>query len=100
MDGIQRRVGDVRAIYNETDPLVKLEMLRRYDVRYVIVGDVERRWNTPEHTEAYASEAGLQAFDALLGSSLTLVFESGATRIYRVDDFPRLPPAPGAVHHL
>lgn len=98
--GIDDRVADVRAIYNETDPDRKLEMLRRYRVSYVIVGDVERRWNTPENTAYYASEAGLAAFDALLSRGLFLVFESGATRIYALQDFPRIPPANDAKHDL
>jgi YYY domain-containing protein len=98
--GISQRMAAVRLIYNETDPAVKMELLRRYRVEYVVVGDVERLWNTPENPEVYASEAGLAAFEAMLGNGLTLAFESGATRIYRVDDFPRLPPAPGAVQRL
>ncbi|MBA2453624.1 MAG: hypothetical protein H0V47_10665, partial [Chloroflexia bacterium] len=44
--GISHRMQDVEAIYNSTDPDAKLEALRRYDVRYVIVGDVERYWNS------------------------------------------------------
>jgi uncharacterized membrane protein len=96
--GIDARMRDVRAIYNETDPGRKLEMLRRYRVEYVIVGDVERLWNTPENTEHYASSAGLAAFDALSSRGLFLVFESGTTRIYAVQDFPRIPPAIGSSH--
>lgn len=91
--GIAQRMYEVRAIYNETDPLRKLEMLRRYNVRYVIVGDVERLWNTPENPTPYASAEGLAAFDLLLGHGLTLAFTSGNTAIYEVEDFPRLPSA-------
>jgi uncharacterized membrane protein len=99
-DGIAQRMQDVRAIYNELDPARKLELLRRYRVRYVIVGDVERYWNTPENPTFYASEAGLAVFDDLVGTGLTLAFASHGTRIYTVEDFPAVPPADGAVHHL
>lgn len=99
-EDIAVRVADVHTLYNSTDLAQKLSLLRRYGVRFVVVGDVERRWNTPEQPRPYASEAGLQAFDQLVGSGLEVVFESGATRIYEVVDFPRLPPAPGAVHNL
>ncbi len=95
--GISQRMADVRAIYNETDLTTKLEELRRYRVRYVIVGDVERYWNLPENPTYYASAEGLAAFDALLGNGLELAFESGNTRVYEVLDFPRVAPAPGAV---
>ena len=37
------------------------------------------------------------AFDALLSRGLFLVFESGTTRIYALQDFPMVPPAANAV---
>ncbi len=60
-------MADVRTIYNSTDPNQKLELLRRYRARYVIVGDVERLWNTPEDARPYASEAGLEPSTRCLG---------------------------------
>ncbi|MEX1157716.1 MAG: hypothetical protein WEC79_02160, partial [Thermomicrobiales bacterium] len=69
-------------------------------VRYVIVGDVERYWNTPENPTYYASPDGLAAFDRLLGNGLAIAFESGTTRVYEVLDFPAIPPADGAVAEL
>jgi uncharacterized membrane protein len=94
--GISQRMADVRAIYNETDPVVKLEMLRRYNVRYIVVGDVERYWNFPEPPDYYATSEGLAAFDALVGTALTIAFQSGATTVYELADFPTIPPAPDA----
>ena len=91
--GINERMEDVRAIYNEEDPAVKLDMLRSYRVRYVIVGDVERLWNTPEDPQVYASEAGLEAFQELVGNGLTVAFVAGDTIIYEVEEFPKLPSA-------
>jgi YYY domain-containing protein len=93
--GISQRMAEVRMIYNETDPLRKLEMLRSYNVRYVIVGDVERLWNTPENPQPYASAEGLDAFDLLIGHGLKVAFTSAHTTIYEVEDFPRLPRAVG-----
>jgi len=98
--GISKRMLDVKAIYNETDAVRKLEMLRRYNVRFIIVGDVERLWNTPEQPDHYASSDGLAAFDTLIGSGLSLVFTSGSTSIYEVEDFPSIPPAVGASDDL
>jgi YYY domain-containing protein len=91
--GISQRMRDVRTMYNEEDLESKLEMLRRYNVRYVVVGDVERYWNTPDQPDYYASRAGLAAFDALVNSGLSVAFASGATTIYQVDDLPRVPAA-------
>lgn len=99
-EGIAQRMADVRTIYNSPDPAQKLELLRRYNARYVVVGDVERFWNTPENPEYYASEQGLQTFESMLGQSLRLAFVSGSTRVYEVLDFPAIQPAPDAFHNL
>ena len=94
---VTKRMSAVRQIYNETNLDAKLAGLRRYNVRYVVVGDVERYWSSDSDPSPYASKAGLDAFDALVGHGLTVAFRSGQTLLYRVDDFPRVPPAPGAV---
>ncbi len=99
-EGIAKRMADVKTIYNSTVPAEKLDLLRRYNVRYVVVGDVERYWNYQEAPEYYASEAGLQAFESMLGESLRLAFVSGPTRVYEVLDFPMIRPAADAVHNL
>jgi len=99
-EDIAPRVADVHTLYNTTNLNLKLELLRRYQVRYVVVGDVERLWNTPDQPRPYASAAGLRAFDELVGSGLEVAFESGHTTVYEVLDFPRRAPAPGAIHDL
>jgi uncharacterized membrane protein len=100
-DGINARMAEVRAFYNETNPEDKLEMLLRYRVSYVIVGDVERLWNSEDDPRPYASPEGLAAFETLVESgALSVAFESGTTRVYAVADFPAIPPAPDAVHRL
>ena len=54
----------------------------KYDVQYVIVGDVERYsyWSG----EPYASSEGIAAFDELVGNGLEIAFQSGSTIVYRV----------------
>ncbi len=42
-DEAVRRVADVERLYTSTDPREREALLRRYDVRYVIVGEVERQ---------------------------------------------------------
>lgn len=99
-EAIAERTADVRAIYNSTDPAQKLDLLRRYRVRYIVVGDVERLWNTPDDPTPYASDDGLATFDVMLGDSLDLVFDQEGTKIYEVRPFPSLAPASGAVRDL
>lgn len=97
---IDQRLHDVRRIYTSTDVDEKRALLRRYRVRYVVVGDVERLWTiepyfagaTSKH-EHYATAEGLASFDRMLGTDLQLVFESGPTRIYEVLPFSTIPPA-------
>ncbi len=97
---VDQRLLDVRDLYQTTDLERKRWLLRRYGVRYVVVGDVERRWRIDPpfagartNAEPYASEAGLAAFQKLEGSLLRRVFQSGSTIIYEVLPFPALSPA-------
>jgi uncharacterized membrane protein len=61
---------------------VKLAILRQYNVQYVVVGDVERY--SYVGNEQYATPEGIAAFDAMVGTSLEIAFQSGTTTIYRV----------------
>ncbi len=87
-EGIGQRMRDVRQLYDSPDPATKLEVLRRYDVAYVVVGDVEResrgRWNGDNAVRRYASPVGIAAFDGMVGSSLEVAFSADGTTIYRV----------------
>ncbi|MDW8058965.1 MAG: DUF2298 domain-containing protein [Thermomicrobium sp.] len=96
-DAIDQRLRDVRELYDSTDPARKEELLRRYRVRYVVVGPVERLWrvqpgfagaSVPD--EPYASPEGLATFAALEGHALRRVATFGDTVIYEV-----LPPVEG-----
>jgi uncharacterized membrane protein len=91
--GISQRMLDVRAIYNEANPQHKLEMLRSYDVRFIVVGDVERLWNTPDQPAHYSGPEGIAAFADMVGSGLSVAYVAGDTIVYQVDDFERLEPA-------
>ncbi len=99
-EGIDQRMADVKEIYNSTDGQRKLDLLRAYRAEYVVVGDVERLWNTPEDPRAYASAEGLAVFDDLADTGdLDLVFESGNTRIYRIPSFPTTSGSGDRVQH-
>ncbi|GIW03574.1 MAG: hypothetical protein KatS3mg059_0194 [Thermomicrobiales bacterium] len=87
-EGILERDADVRTLYDSPDPETKLGIIAKYGVEYVIVGDVERK--TIIDGERYASEAGLNAFDEMVGRSLEIAFRAGTTTVYRV-----IEPSPG-----
>ena len=75
-DRIDRRARDVLMAYEATDVGTKIELLRRYDVSYIVVGDLERLNYAPQ---------GLAAFDDMADSGLlSRVYENDGTAIFRV----------------
>ncbi len=88
-DDIDARYADVRTLYRSEDPAEKLTIIERYDVAYIVVGDVERYsliGGNPSNR--YASDGGLAAFESMVGSSLEIAFQSGDTVVYRVVTTP------------
>jgi hypothetical protein len=73
---VDRRVAQVREIYETTDLNRAQHLLETYNVSYIIVGELER---------AYYNPAGLAKFDAWVKQGyLKLAYEGGAVRIYPV----------------
>jgi YYY domain-containing protein len=70
------RAAEIKLFYTTPNPLVAQEVLRRYGVNYVIVGDMERR--------LYGGAAAVQTFEFL-----SPVFSSGGTTIFSVARPPR-----------
>jgi uncharacterized membrane protein len=81
-DDIGPREEDVREFYNSTDPDRKREILDKYTVEYVIVGDVERY--TAFNGQYWADPAGIATIELMVGSDLEIAFESAGTTVYRV----------------
>jgi uncharacterized membrane protein len=73
----ERRIAEVIDFYNTTDLQAALEFLRRYDVQYVVVGDLERM---------YYSAEGIAKFPRLVeqGKLQELFSISGRVSIYKV----------------
>jgi len=82
LDDLGVREAEVHELYASLDPGGKLEILRRYNVEYVVVGEVEREWEWLE--QPYAPAAGVAAFDEMVGTTLDIVFQQGGTTIFRV----------------
>ena len=75
-DLIQRRAQDVSAIYNTLSKNEALELIDRYGVRYIVVGDLERIYYLPR---------GIEKFDQMVNDgTLELAYANYGTTIYRV----------------
>lgn len=73
---IERRARDVRLAYESTDTGTKAEILQRYDVSFVVLGDLERI--------NYAKE-GLAVFDDMArAGQLSIAYENEGATIFRV----------------
>jgi YYY domain-containing protein len=69
------RLQDVSDLFNTTDIALAREILARYQVGYVYVGELEA---------AYYSPAGLDKFAAMVGADLAVAYRHGPVTIYRV----------------
>ena len=78
-DRIYLRADDVRLAYETTDTATAVRLMERYDVSYVVVGDLER---------LNYSEGGLAKFDKMAEMGLlSKVYENEKTSIFRFE-FP------------
>jgi YYY domain-containing protein len=72
---VDERLEDVRQMYAEPAADRVLPLFKKYQIRYIIVGDMER---------AYYPAAGLVKFDQMVGKHLDLVYTQGSVKIYLV----------------
>lgn len=78
---VEERLRDVEAIYSDISPRRAVDLLRKYDVRYIYVGQLEH---------LYYPEAGLAKFDDMVGDTLELVYQNQEVKIYKVKEGPPL----------
>jgi uncharacterized membrane protein len=72
---VDRRREEVNNFYTSTDVAHAREILRRYDVQYVIVGQLERNYYPPQ---------GLEKFNNGLGGMLELAYQNPGLQIWHV----------------
>ena len=77
-NSVQNRVDQVTEFYSTTDIDTAKMLLERYDVEYIIVGQLE---------EVYYPEEGLMKFAQYEGKLWKLVFSNTGTTIYQVMDW-------------
>jgi uncharacterized membrane protein len=72
---VEARVVEVGDFYNAVEPELARGFLEKYDVRYIVVGQLERAAYTPE---------GIAKFERLNGRYWQEVYRDGNTAIYEV----------------
>jgi len=80
---IDEREAALKEFYSSPSSDVAIDFLRKYQVSYVIVGQVER---------LYYPEGGIAKFAQMEGRELQLVYENPGIQIYRVLPLPPLIP--------
>ncbi|MHB9031584.1 MAG: DUF2298 domain-containing protein [Anaerolineae bacterium] len=69
------RLEDLSILYNGTDIQAAWNVIERYNIHYIIVGQLEA---------AYYSAGGLAKFEAMLGNGLEVAYRDGPLTIYHV----------------
>jgi YYY domain-containing protein len=83
---VEQRRDDVNTLYDTADAAAAMEILARYDVRYVYVGDYERT-SAGALRRPYSPE-GLAKFDRLASEGvLEIVYDAAGVTIYEVLDY-------------
>jgi uncharacterized membrane protein len=91
-DTLPRRVEDVRTLYTSSNVDEKRQILDRYNVEYIVVGDLERIYPIANNEcTPTGSQAGIEAFQRMVGTDLQVAYSDAGTTIYHV-----LPPGQGA----
>jgi len=76
---VENRLAEITAFYNTVNPLEAVVFLKKYNVHYIIVGQVE---------SIYYPGDGLLKFEQYNGTYWTEVFRDGQTVIYKVNPLP------------
>jgi hypothetical protein len=85
----------LRRLYGSSSVDEKLAIIDRYDIHYIVVGDLERSYpvvygndcvpmsEVPQYAELDL-DAGIATFEQMEGETLEVAFRSGDTVVYRV----------------
>jgi uncharacterized membrane protein len=85
-DDLVTRERDLQTLYTDPDVAEKREIIARYGIEYIVVGELERLHPRIDGSNCVpdGSVAGIQSFDEMVGSMLRVAFRSGSTVVYRV----------------
>jgi YYY domain-containing protein len=76
---VENRIAEIADFYNTIDPAAAIAFLKKYNIRYIIVGQVE---------SVYYPGAGLLKFEFYDGAFWNEVFRDGQTVVYEVNALP------------
>ena len=74
---VGERLSDLNTLYTTTNPNAATAILRRYDVEYIIVGELER---------LYYPAPGLDKFETMADQGVVKVYSNAQVNIYRVEN--------------
>jgi YYY domain-containing protein len=86
LDDLGSREGALRELYTTPSVDVKREIIERYGIEYIIVGDTERHYPTVNGNDCIdtGSPEGIAALESMAGGFLEVAFQQGTTTVYRV----------------
>jgi uncharacterized membrane protein len=80
-----QRVSEIQEFYQTDSIQEKIDFLLRYNVEYVVIGDLERHGVLGENPNSpYSTPEGIAAIESMVGSGLEVAFQHGNTVVYRV----------------
>lgn len=87
-DDLWTREQALRDLYTTPDTARQLEIVERYDIEFVIVGQTERHYPNPQPAAEGCVDTGspeaIASLESLVGTRLEPVFTSGESVVYRV----------------
>lgn len=85
---LHTREAEMRAFYTDSDEGMeqKRAFLDRYDVEYVVVGQMERQYPTIENNDCFdtGNPEAIAMIESMEGTDFEIAFENESTTIYRV----------------
>ncbi len=73
--GIQQRLSDVKSLYSTTNESIAADILRLYEVDYLVIGDLER---------LYYPQSGLAKFERMDKYGVAKVYGNNSVSIYQI----------------
>ena len=83
---LPRRESDLAQLYAAPDVATKVELIDKYGIAYIVVGQTERVYPMIDGNECVAQDVsdGIAVIESMVGSELEVAFSQGTTTVYRV----------------
>lgn len=86
LDDLGNREAALRELYTTPSVETKRQIIERYDIEYIVVGETERHYPTIDGNDCIdtGSAQGIAALESMVGGALEVAFKHGTTIVYRV----------------